>query len=235
MEKKFAIITGGTGGIGSGFIRPLGNKRGYHTYVQYRNEEKRDLIQTDFPSSNAHYFYSSLKLSDQGQLEIFFQKVKAAGITFDVIVLASGIPGTDAGRSPEESKKYFSEANYETKQVFINAFLNVYDTPPLHPIDVIIICSHVAEYTEEYLQERANDFGNQIGYIFSKKQVKIFAEKLGEDFSEYFTIHLEFTPQVDTPGYRNLGVQLKEENNVVLDAGMNAEIYAEEVLTKAGL
>lgn len=235
-NSDYALITASTGGVGGGFIRPLANKRGYHTYLQYRpeSESKRKESEERYPSDNVTYFPSSL--TDEEQLVGFFQKIASEQIIFTIMVLAAGAPGIDPeNKSQEESIADFKAANFLTKKVPITAFLLANPLPPKKRIHLFLICSHVALYTDEFLADHKQDFGNQIGYIYSMRDVYEYGKWLIEHCSEYFIVHIEFTEQVETKGYDRLRSQLKEANKIDIGIGIDPEVYAEKVLTNAGL
>lgn len=223
MEKN-AFITGITGGIGEGLIKPF-LKRMYTVYGQYRNEKKRLELAQKYANADLQFVYSTLE--DSTQLESYFVQHPR---TYTCIVLAAGRPGLDDPEvSREQNIANFDKDNVENKRVFVKAFIKAYPTPPKERIKLVLICSHVAKLTDEEIQQKG--FNNQIGYIYAMRSIYTFGQYIKEKYPEYFEVIIEMTDKVETKGLIGLREDLKKDG-VVIDPGSDPETYGEELLTK---
>jgi NAD(P)-dependent dehydrogenase (short-subunit alcohol dehydrogenase family) len=217
--KKYAIIIGASGGIGSGFVRQL-LKRGYTVYLQYRSDEALAELQKLFSGDQVRFFFSSLK--DKKGLKEFLTACQENGIYFSIAVLAAGTWKADADfETVPESISKLSQINFETKQIFTDPFIEVYRGQKT-PTKLVLISSHISDVTTA----EAEILG-QVGYVTAMKKVNALAKDIDLHSSDVFMVFLLKTKRVETKA-----LQQVRQKHADVPEGENNEAYAEAELLK---
>lgn len=98
-EKKYALVTGATGGLGKAFVEALA-ERGYALLLTGRSEEKLLALQAEtrekFPDIETHIYPADL--SNEGGRYALSEKIKGEGVK---ISLLANIAGADVQKGLE--------------------------------------------------------------------------------------------------------------------------------------
>jgi short-subunit dehydrogenase len=91
LEKRYALVTGATGGLGKAFVFELA-KRGYALILTGRSEEKlavlQSALQEKHPQTQTHYI--AVDLCDETQRKRLMQAIEERGLKIDLLVNAAG-------------------------------------------------------------------------------------------------------------------------------------------------
>jgi len=227
--RKTALITGATGGIGSGFAKEL-SKRGYVLYLPVRSMQKidpetgNDLVQELITLPNANV--SLCNVEDNDQTDIYIHSLANDRLRINVIVLAAGLflkdekfSGASIEEKQENAVKALLTANFDTKKNVLQA-IKKYFNDQLKDITLIVLSSHAAKDNFEWAAE-------QKGYVTAMKKVSSFAKEVESDYKKVILLE---EGRVDTPGLR-IGLNL--EGNI--PNMEKPEQFANKVLNEAGL
>jgi 3-oxoacyl-[acyl-carrier-protein] synthase-3 len=88
LKGKTVLVLGATGGIGQSIVKHL-DRLGADIIVQYRNEEKLELLKSDLPSIKAY----QADFSDEASIKTFTEAIKKDYKQLDYMILASGVSG----------------------------------------------------------------------------------------------------------------------------------------------
>ena len=86
MKKRYAFVTGASGGIGQALCKMLARNQ-YYIYLNGRNEEKLESLQKDLRELGADAEVLAFDIRDEKQLKEQITKID----TIDVLINNSGI------------------------------------------------------------------------------------------------------------------------------------------------
>lgn len=89
-EQKVALVTGGTGGIGTAICRRLG-QLGFRVVTNYRNEEKAKALTEKLAADGIEVELVPADITDFAQCEAMIQTIESKFGRLDVIVNNAGI------------------------------------------------------------------------------------------------------------------------------------------------
>ncbi len=114
-EKKYALVTGATGGLGKAFVEALA-KRGYDLLLTGRSEEKLFALQTElalsYPDRETRIYPADL--SDENNRKKMTERIKEEGL---LISLLANVAGADIQKGlteyTEEKINFQCRVNFE--------------------------------------------------------------------------------------------------------------------------
>lgn len=102
-EQKVALVTGGTGGIGTAICKKLARK-GYRIVTNYRNEEKAMQWQADLKNESIETTLYPCDISDFDQSSAMIAKIEEQFGHIDLIVNNAGITRDTTLRKMEKAQ-----------------------------------------------------------------------------------------------------------------------------------
>lgn len=232
MNKKVAIITGATGGIGGACVRLLVSL-GWAVYTPVRslntNAQELSLLEGVSVTVVAQDSIEALKQ--------YMQTLHSDGIEPDLIILAAGgrgaqgefydyaFPGTTLEEQRKQAVLGHIASSVTTKDLFLKALVWVYRDAVLKKMTLVAIGSHASEFSLEQSLEYS-----EVGYVEAMRQVETL---INNRFAGFFKKAF-----VDKPGLVRTTLTEGELAEVLADpmsVVKEADEYAEELITKTGL
>jgi|GEM_PF-2302720 len=197
MEKKYILLTGATGGIGSAIAKLL-MFLGYTIYAPVRDMDRAKGIYGD----DERIICTLVSIENAKDTHNYIFGLHKQGIVFDFVILAAGKFIWDdkfEGNTPEEKQKNAIEKmmviNYVTSETVINALLSVYHDKSgitLAKTTLVIISSQAARF------EVGHPFRvNEEGYVVSKTKLSAFGRDVAA-LEKFFSVVIQEPGRVGT-------------------------------------
>jgi len=224
MNKKIALVIGGTGGIGGGFIQVL-SELDWKIFAPVRDLKKSEAVALQ---ALPGVYVSECDVSDKEATAHYIQWLHVNEPCIDLVVLAAGTHqfDTDFPRPTIEemvaaATDSLTKANLTTKKNVVSALCEAYGEA-LKKTVAVNISSHAAY----------KNFPGQVAYGTSMRFVSEYGKEIIPLFSQVITKETEV---VDTAANRKNLTLEKIGVTVDFDSAPKPPEYAKTVLHETGL
>ncbi len=206
QEKKIALVTGGTGGIGEAVIRELVETEKWRIITPVR---KYDDARKKYEGLADVEIVQIADLGNQKLVNEMMKGFQEKGIGFDALLQTAGSfewdndkrkmnqPGVIM-KSAEQVESDLNHANFRTKETIWIASLE-YFKDSLKNISIGVVGSHAATFAEDNpLRINVETGYKQEGYVLSMQLVSSNTKRLAEE-NIYKNVYLYEAPLIDTP------------------------------------
>ncbi len=224
MNKKAALVIGGTGDIGGGFAQ-LFSDLGWKVYAPVRDPASPKAVTLQ---ALPGVYVSGCNVEHAEETEHYIRQLHLTESSIDAVILAAGTHkfDTDFPRSTEEemvaaATDALMKANFNTKRNVVEALERAYG-PELKKTVCVVISSHIVD----------KDFPNQTGYRTAMTRVFNYGEEVAPLFLKMIT---KKTEVVDTEANRRNLTKEKIGTEPDWSTVPKPLEYARTVLSETGL
>lgn len=195
MEKKYALVTGTTGGIG-GALADLLLECGYEVLAPVRSVDKAK----EYFGDKIGVHIEKVDLESQESVNEYLKSLLSRKMIPCLSMLTAGTFKWDSSYgfpSKEENEQKsiieLKKINCGTKETFVNGFRQIFPQEMLLTMDLLLVGSQAANFSESDFRRR-----NEEGYVQSMKAVKalgIWTESLGI----FKSVSIDEPGLIDTP------------------------------------
>ena len=183
-NKKIALVTGSTGGIGTAICKKL-HDEGYIVVAHYRNREKAEEWNTQLKSEGYDLPLAMADVSDFDEVEKMFEDIKNRIGTVDILVNIAGITRDGS----------FRKMSFEQWNSVINADLTSVFNCCRHAINDMLSSNYGRIVNVSSVNGQRGQFG-QVNYSAAKAGMHGFTKSLAME-----TARKGVTINTVSPGY----------------------------------
>jgi len=183
-NKKIALVTGSTGGIGTAICKKL-HDEGYIVVAHYRNREKAEEWNTQLKSEGYDLPLAMADVSDFDEVEKMFEDIKNRIGTVDILVNNAGITRDGS----------FRKMSFEQWNSVINADLTSVFNCCRHAINDMLSSNYGRIVNVSSVNGQRGQFG-QVNYSAAKAGMHGFTKSLAME-----TARKGVTINTVSPGY----------------------------------
>lgn len=231
MNKKIALITGGTGGIGGACVRYL-SKKGWIVYVPVRSMNENAKKLERLPGV-------IVTIVDQDSVEavrLYIRSLYEEGVIPTLIILAAGgwgpnrefydhqFPGATIKEQQRQAIAGHTASSVTTKETVLKSLVWVYSDEEVKTMTLVAIGSHAAAFSNEEALHY-----EEVGYVEAMRLLEVLIRKFAGFFKHAFVDRAGLVRTTLTK--TNLSSVLDDPTREVKESDQ----YAEELIVKTEL